>query len=232
MEGIIYMYTNKINNKKYIGQTNRPKQRKIEHLSHSTKRGASTHFYNAIRKYGWENFEYKVLETVHADDSNTLKSILNNKEIFWINHYDSTNKSKGYNFSLGGNSRGVNCRKIQMYSKEGVLIKTYNNYHEILNEFGGDASSLYRMINNKNSLFRNNYVLLWEGESFKYKDRKKSKHIYYQKDLNNNIIKTWNSVCDIEKELGYSPSSIIKCCNHPETHKTSYGFKWSRTKTI
>jgi hypothetical protein len=226
------MYTNKINGKKYIGQTTRPEKRRIEHLSHSLNKGTTAHFYNSIRKYGWKNFEYTILEEISKNNIEALKNALNNREIFWINYYDSTNKSKGYNFSLGGDSRGIYCRKIQMYSKDGTFIKMYKNYHEIIEEFGGDASSLYRMINNENSLFRNKYVLLWEGEEFKYKGGKKSKHIYYQMDLDGNIVKTWDSVRDIEKNLGYDSSSIIKCCNHPDTHKTSHGFKWFRAKTI
>lgn len=232
MIGVIYMYTNNINNKVYIGQTNRPKIRQVEHKCHSLKRGTSTHFYNAVRKYGWDNFKYSILEEISANSLKDLQILLNEREIYWIKFYKSTDKTKGYNISNGGSSRGNNCKKIKMFLKDGTYIKTYDNYHEIINEFGGDVSSLYRMINNKNSLFRNKYVLIWENEEFNYKGGTKSKHIYYQLDLNNNLIKIWNSVCEIEKDLGYDSSSIIKCCNHPNLKKSYKGFKWFRTKTI
>ena len=231
MKGVIYMYTNKINNKKYIGQTNRPRQRKIEHKSHALKRGTSSHFYNAVRKFGWDNFEYSILEELEFPDEK-FKQKIDEREIYWINYYNSSNKNKGYNITEGGKTRGIKSRKIKMYLPNGILIKVYNNYHEILDEFGGESSSLYRLINKQNGLFRNKYVLIWDNQEFNYKGGTKSKHIYHQLDLEGNLIKIWNSVCDIEKNLGYSSSSIIKCCNHPNRWKTYKGYKWIRTKTI
>ena len=48
--GIIYKYTNINNNKVYIGQTNRPIQRRAEHRYHSRIDDKNNHFYNAIKK--------------------------------------------------------------------------------------------------------------------------------------------------------------------------------------
>lgn len=50
--------------------------------------------FNALVKYGYETFEKIILE--RCDES-----VLNEKEIYWINHYNSINE--GYNLKEGGN---------------------------------------------------------------------------------------------------------------------------------
>ena len=60
------------------------------------KNGKYTKFANAILKYGWENFEYIILET-------TTFKLADEREIFYIKKYDSF--KNGYNLTTGGNSR-------------------------------------------------------------------------------------------------------------------------------
>lgn len=45
-----------------------------------------------------------------------------------------------------------------------------------------------------------------------------------QYDLDNNLIKIWDALIDIEKELGYNATSIWHCCNNKT--KKSYGYIW------
>lgn len=89
---IIYKITNKINGKVYIGQTIRSlKARWYEHCNDERRT-----FYRAIKKYGKENF---IVEQI---DSAETQQELDIKEGNWIAFYDSTNKTKGYNLSSGG----------------------------------------------------------------------------------------------------------------------------------
>lgn len=57
MNGIIYCYISP-NGKKYIGQTWDEERRKGEHRR---AKGGCTHFHYAIKKYGFDNFQYYVL---------------------------------------------------------------------------------------------------------------------------------------------------------------------------
>ena len=63
----IYKFTNKITGKIYIGQTNNIIKRKNGHKSESFNpkaNGYSLPFHCAIRTYGWNNFDFEILEEV------------------------------------------------------------------------------------------------------------------------------------------------------------------------
>lgn len=97
MIGIIYKYTNTVNNKIYIGQTIYEDKRINQHKQCYGK----CIFHNAIKKYGWDSFKYEVIyRTNEIEDSKLLENTLNEKEIYYINYYDSYNN--GYNMTKGG----------------------------------------------------------------------------------------------------------------------------------
>lgn len=82
----IYKIVNKINGKIYIGKSkfNRP-----EYL------GSGLKISSAIKKYGVENFTKTIIEEC-------LDNLVNDREIHWINFFQSTNENIGYNISRGG----------------------------------------------------------------------------------------------------------------------------------
>lgn len=62
----LYQYTNKISGNKYYGISNDAKRRYYTH-KYQAKRGMKTKFYDAVRSYGWHNFDFIVLEEGDAD---------------------------------------------------------------------------------------------------------------------------------------------------------------------
>ena len=96
----IYCMTNKINGKKYIGQTNNFRRRMTQHKNDSQNPNAreySTAIGAAIRKYGWENFENKIIFEANDDE----KDLINEEEIYYIEYYN-TFHGDGYNSAPGG----------------------------------------------------------------------------------------------------------------------------------
>ncbi len=87
----VYLHKNKINGKVYIGQTNNIKKR----WAINAYKG-STRFYNAILKYGWENFQHIIIK------NNLSKEEANLEEIKLIKEYNSIDPQYGYNISIGG----------------------------------------------------------------------------------------------------------------------------------
>lgn len=89
----IYMHKNKVNGKIYIGQSCNLKIR-----WHPISYKDCSYFYNAIQKYGWENFEHIILE-----DNLSIEEA-DEKEKYYISYFDTINRNKGYNLKTGGNS--------------------------------------------------------------------------------------------------------------------------------
>jgi len=105
MKGVIYCYHCVPTGKKYIGQTIDEKTRKKKHISDSKTQDLK--FYRAVRKHGWENFIYGII-------SEFDENILNEKEMFYIEIYDSF--ENGYNSTLGG--EGKRGYKLLQETKE------------------------------------------------------------------------------------------------------------------
>jgi len=85
----IYQYTNKINGHMYIGFAKDPKRRYNDHLSASfniNNKDYNLAIHRAIRKYGIDNFDFKILED-NLKDVETMKQ----REIFWINKFNTYN---------------------------------------------------------------------------------------------------------------------------------------------
>lgn len=108
----IYKIENLINKKVYIGQSNNIYKR--YHFHHKSdcfnKNSPAYNFqiYQAIRKYGIQNFSITVLELCDIDK-------LNEKEIFWINYYDSF--KNGYNRTSGGQNWSENIHSLETEEK-------------------------------------------------------------------------------------------------------------------
>ena len=119
MKGIIYKVTNIINGKVYIGQTTRSlKKRKKEHKYDAAKTCYNSHFHNAIRKYGFNAFKWKIIADTYDRD------MLNFLEAFFIDLYNSTNKDKGYNIKEGGKNGKLSneTKKKMSESQKGKVL--------------------------------------------------------------------------------------------------------------
>ena len=120
---VVYMIENKINGKKYIGITTNSF---AERYPHGIKNHHNPHLRKSIAKYGEENFEVVVLEK-NVKDMKTLCEL----EMKYIEKYDTCNKEKGYNKSLGG--LGVrqierspeHCRNLSKAKKGINPLKNY-----------------------------------------------------------------------------------------------------------
>lgn len=122
--GCIYMYTNKINGKRYVGQTTRTLEKR--HCQHLFQH--ESYFDRALQKYGEDNFTLEILadNIVDIDELNRL-------EEYYIEKYDTFNN--GYNLNRGGNNQ-------TRFSKEDrdriidLLIHSNLSFQEISEQTG------------------------------------------------------------------------------------------------
>lgn len=110
----IYKIYNDINDKLYIGKTSQTIQaRWEEHIYTALYRRQQRNYklYNAIRKYGVDNFHIEEIEECPID-------IIDEREMYWINKLNTY--LNGYNMTEGGEGTVFYSRdKILQYWNEG-----------------------------------------------------------------------------------------------------------------
>lgn len=108
----IYMITNKVNNKKYIGM----RTYKGDDASKDTYMGSGKILHQAFKKYGIENFEKTILEVC-------TKENISEKEKEYIEKFDAINDNMFYNIAPGG--RGGRVFKVY---KKGEQWHSYGKH--------------------------------------------------------------------------------------------------------
>ena len=96
----LYYFENKINGNIYIGISKHPEQRRDSHKRVSKggpdkHRGVYSYIHRGINKYGWENFEFNIVEYFPT------RLEAKEAEIFWIAELKRVN-IKVYNLTKGG----------------------------------------------------------------------------------------------------------------------------------
>lgn len=132
MIGIIYQHLNTINGKCYIGQTTKSIEERWEQHLKDSLHGSSYIFHKAIRKYGENIFEHKILCEIYRDTPEQLKEVLDYYECYYIQYYDSYNS--GYNMTLGGGGSlgykfSQEARQKQSEIRQGESNSFYGKHH-------------------------------------------------------------------------------------------------------
>lgn len=94
-EGYIYFIENKVDGKKYVGQSIH-KDRPLDHLA--GRKNGSTLVIRAMKKYGRENFKYEIIEVVNLTGLSTkgVRERMCVREQHWMDFHGCTAPS-GYN---------------------------------------------------------------------------------------------------------------------------------------
>jgi group I intron endonuclease len=122
---IVYLVTNKVNGKRYVGQTTGLLHKRWkQHGKPSNNR--NTYFVNAIQKYGREKFKVEVLRVCHS------KPEMDRVEKFYILKL-STLRPGGYNLTTGGEGTpGHTVSKAgRLRMKNAHLGKKHSEEHKI-----------------------------------------------------------------------------------------------------
>lgn len=116
----IYCWTNKINNKKYVGQSIDIERRRQQHIYGAGK--YTTKISLAMHKYGLNNFTFEILELCEIEK-------LNEREQYWIDFYDSI--ANGYNITYvdedGCVTRGEYNPRTKLTNEE--VLEMRNRVH-------------------------------------------------------------------------------------------------------
>lgn len=204
--GVIYKYTNKFNNKVYIGQTlNENKRRKKWRDLKSPYAGS--YINRAREKWGVDAFEYSVLVIITGEDKNILRNTLNTLEVKYISIYDSRNSKFGYNLTLGGESG--NGQIVSKATRE-KQRKIQTGKKKVMSDRG-----------------KRNISLAHRGPR-PYRWKK-----VCQIDPNTNeVIKIWDSISQAVNSFGDSyVGNLTSAIKHKNGRKLYRNFKWKYYET-
>lgn len=143
MVGVIYYIKHTKTAKIYVGLTTDYVRRKNEHLYELRhNRHHNNHLQNMWNKYGESAFDFGILEEIDGtvDD-------LKQAEMRLIEELDTTDRTKGFNVSKGGDT--AKWRAVNQYSKEGVFIKKYDTIALAAAALGKLSTPIWRALNGK-----------------------------------------------------------------------------------
>lgn len=204
----IYKITNLINNKCYIGKT----ERSIEERwgEHQRKRKTlDLPLYRAFNKYGIENFSIEILEECQAN-------IIDERETYWIIQYDSC--KKGYNCTLGGEGGLLYLPEEEIND----IIKRYSN-GERLDLLCKEYHHNYPIV--RKELNKRGVVIDTHAGP-----KKMSKKIYAINPITLQIEKEYDSISAASRDVceeGKNPRAIANhISKYKNTSTISHGYLW------
>lgn len=209
----IYLITNDINNKKYIGKTEYDIQKRFqEHCRDSQRREYENRpLYKAMNKYGIEHFHVQELEYIPYNQD------ASQREIYWINYYNSY--IDGYNATLGGDGK--------RYLDYDFIINTYKqvqNITQTANITGAHPDSITHILKAAN-------IPIKTSANIQKEKYGKSVAMY---DLQNNFLRQFKTLHDasvymVQNKLTGCKESTIRTHISEVCHgkrKTAAKFKW------
>lgn len=218
---LLYKIINKLNNKVYIGQTvNSLRQRWVGHCN--TK--AKTAIASAIKKYGKENFEIKVIARANSINE------LNYREIYYIKLFNSLSPV-GYNLTYGG--QGSVGKKHSTETKEKMSTAHKN---KPAHNKGKARTIIERKRISLGSMGRIQSLSTRIKISQKHKNKKLSESTkqklstlnggkpFIVKDINSNIVWTGSVLSNCAKDLSLNVSSISLCLHGKQRAHKGYYF--------
>ena len=206
----IYMYINKINGKRYVGQAVDFNRR---HRTHNLKSTDKFLIDRAFNKYGEENFEIVILKK----DLQT-QCLLNFWECYYIEKYNTlASNNKGYNISNGGHNGNAFAGKTDeemLNFKQKLSNAMKGKYHT--EETKRKMSKL--KIGENHPMYgkhRTEETKIKQRNSMKGKysgDKHPRARKIVQYDLDGNLIRIWEYIKQASDELGIARQSINRCC--------------------
>lgn len=214
--GKIYLITNTVNNKVYVGQTIQELSKRFNaHCCHSkSDNSVNMRIKRAIHKYGRDKFCISLIEECPIH-------LLNERERYWISYYNSYNN--GYNLTPGGqDSNYASLHRLE----DTVDVEEFTKYIiefkplaiEVASHFNISKCSVYNLIKRLNNP---NLIL----NSRNYKKAKSIEDIDAE-ELKTLYLEGW-SILDLVKKYHvrkYRISNYLKSCGI-KIHRGLKGYK-------
>lgn len=254
----IYLITNLVNNKVYVGSSVDLLKRYKEHEYYLKKnKHHNMHLQRAWDKYGENNFSFSILEIVFE------KNELIEREQYWMDFYNVS--EKGYNINpVAGSNLGrknpeddlekfmysqKNNRPILQIDFNGNIVREWYSLGEIAKILNvGITIVKSRLVGNKFNMISDDSFLFFKDEYTEEKlqecinNKNKSKkdkevkmdkeHKLLQFDMDGNLIRKWYSITEASETLNITKHIIKTSCKNGSPVTTGFIWKYVEQEEI
>lgn len=232
-EYIVYCHILKLDGRKYIGITSQKPKKRWNYGN-----GYTSYFKNAIKKYGWNNFDHQILYE-HLTEEEAI-----NKEIELIEEMQLNDRTKGFNICKGGQgtngyrftkkdidkmSKSHIGKKLSDEQKEKISIALKEYYSHIPKKPKpepkpkGRKSGFHLTEETKEKLRQANLGKKQSDKTI----LKRTKHFYKSIDMltiDGKYIKTFPSIIEASNETNTHRGHITEVCKGKRISANNY--KW------
>lgn len=208
--------------------------RALKHKNHDSK-----YLQNVVNKHGIDGIRFEILEIVETDD----RKLILEREQYYLDtlepQYNSSKtarcptveftdeRKKAMSIRMKGKSLpsevyDVIRTPVYQFSKSGVFIKMYPSIEEAAMQTKTDRASISKCASGKR-LSAGNYLWSFTESIF----ISKNKPLIYQYTLDDQFIRSFETLEELKKEFNLSSSTSIRSCIAGKQNK-AYGFKWKK----
>ena len=207
-EYCVYVHTNKINGKRYVGITS---MNPILRWSNGNGYKNNRHFDYAIKKYGWDCFEHEI----------NISELTREQACLWeralILLWDTTSQENGYNISPGG--VGAHSVSLETRRKKSRQTKDFFANNPAARKHLAEMGRKQFSTEESKQVVRERMKKM-----FAEHPEKKTTKAIRQYDLEGNYIRDWESAVIAERECGYDRKKISSCLTGHQ--KRACGYLW------
>lgn len=245
---MVYCHENKKNGKKYIGIT---KHQENPQLRWSKGNGyvLNKHFTNAIKKYGWNNFNHEVIaQNLTFEEACNFEKLL-------ISKLDVTNPKNGYNLALGGIKNELftketkskmskshigtkmprsacipKMKPVLQFDFLGNLVEKYESIKDAAFKTGICGHSISACCLNK-AKTAGDFIWKFDGKDYNKEDiyNSRIKEIYKvsinKYDIDCNFISSYKNIIEAANSVNGNPEFILRNAQH-KLRGYPYGYRW------
>ena len=226
---VVYCHTNKINGKKYIGITSKKPEYR---WANGEGYYHNSHFYSAIKKYGWHNFTHEILYyDLKKEDAFEIEKML-------IAEYETTDENKGYNIGTGGEHGAEGSKRTaEQNLRKSKQMKAVMNDPAIASKISNARKGIKFSDEHIENLRKshlgkspgNKGIPMTEKQKSVLRDKKKNKmkKVYcFETDT------VYESVAEASRMTGVRAGNITGVCKGTRNQTGGYHFRYAEKEEI